>query len=355
MDWSRTLQIMWRYCLVDPDTWADTEVMDSVSSCTVSWDASTETLVSGSLDVDETFPEGECYVRVWCDATQSRRTERVPVATLLCQASSDSSEGTKRTFAVEAHSPLLELADDQPPVGWSVSGRVDDAIRLICTHMRAPLIEYESDVTLTNAVVAGDDDTWLTMLWAVLDSAELTMLVDGMGRLRVEPKSPSWALSPVMTLSDMDERGVLWADMSRETSLFSIPNKLEVIWSGGSEHYSSIAVNDDPSSQTSVPMRGRVVSTRETNPEGLMANPTQGAVDDYAQRRLRELSVVTRTYSLKAGYLPLWLGVAAKLELSKLSANEVASVREIEIQCDVEASMSLTLTSTRELWGGNDV
>jgi hypothetical protein len=352
MDWTRSLQVTWRYSLVDPDTWMDMEALDSVSSCSVNWDSSTETLLSGALEVDETFPEYECYVRAWCDATQSHVTERYPVATMLCQASKDKSEGTKRTFSVEAHSPLLELADDSPPVGWEVSGEVDDAIRLICSHMRAPLIEYESGVTLTNPIVAGDDDTWLTMLWAVLDAADLTMLIDGMGRLRIEPKPTPWALGTSITLSDTDERGVLWADMDRETSLFGIPNKLEVIWSGGDQHFSSVAINDDPSSPTSIPMRGRVVSVRETNPEGLMANPTQEAVDDYAQRRLRELSVVTRTYSLKAGYMPLWLGMAVNLELSKLDANEVACIQDIEIQCDVEVGMSLTLTSTRELWGG---
>lgn len=352
MDWTRSLQATWRYCLVDPETWVDTEALSSVTSCTVSWDASTETLVSGELEVDESFPEGECYVRVWCDATQARRTERFPVATLLCQASSDSSEGTKRTFSVEAHSTLLELQDDQPPVGWSISGQVDDAIRVICSHMRAPLVEYESDATLANPIVAGEDDTWLTMLWAVLDSAELTLLVDGMGAARVEPKSAMWALSPVITLSDTDERGVLWADMDRETTLFGIPNKFEVIWSGGSEHFSSIALNEDPSSPTSIPVRGRVVSMRETNPEGLMANPNQAAVDAFAERRLREESVVTRTYDVRAGYMPLWLGMAVRLELSKLDANEVACIDAMEIQCDVEVGMDLTLTSTRELWGG---
>lgn len=352
MDWTRALQITWRYCLVDPDTWADVETLGSVASCSVSWDSSTETLVSGSLQVDDDFPEGECYVRAWCDATQDRRTERFAVATLLCQASKDSSEGTLHTYSVEAHSPLIELNDDKPPIGWAVSGQVDDAIRVICAHMRSPLVEYESDVTLATPIVAGEDDTWLTMLWAVLDSADLTMLVDGMGRIRIEPKSAVWALSPVITLSDTDERGVLWADMSRETSLFGIPNKLEVIWSGGSEHFSSVATNDDPSSMTSVPARGRVVYMRETNPEGLMANPTQAAVDAFAEKRLREESVVTRTYSLKAGYMPLWIGMAVMLELSKLGAGEVARIDAIEMQCDVEAGMDLTLTSTRELWGG---
>ena len=44
--------------------------------------------------------------------------------------------------------------------------------------------------------------------------------------------------------------------------------------------------------------------------------------------------------------------MAVKLELSKLNANEVACIQDIEIQCDVEVGMSLTLTSTRELWGG---
>ena len=352
MDWTRALQVTWRYCLVDPETWFDLEPLGSVVSCSISWDASTETLVSGSLEVDEDFPEGECYVRVWCDATQDHKTERFPVATLLCQASKDSSEGTKHTFSVEAHSPLMELQDDQPPVGWSISGSVDDAIRTICANMRAPLTEYESDATLPNPIVAGEDDTWLTMLWAVLDSAERPMLAAGMAWANVMPKSAPWALAPVMTLSDTDERGVLWADMSRETSLFGIPNKVEVIWSSGAAHYSAIATNTDPSSPTSIPTRGRVVSTRETNPDGLVGNPSQSAVNAYATRRLRELSVVTRTYALKVGYMPMWIGMAVQLELSKLGANEVASIDSIDMQCDVEAGMSLSLTSTRELWGG---
>ena len=83
-----------------------------------------------------------------------------------------------------------------------------------------------------------------------------------------------------------------------------------------------------------------------------MANPNQAAVDAFAQRRLREESVVTRTYTLRAGYMPLWLGMAVRLELSKLDANEVACIDAMEIRCDVEAGMDLTLTSTRELWGG---
>lgn len=352
MDWSRTAQLTWRYCLVDTETWDDGDVLDGVTSCSVSWDSSTETLLSGSLEVDENFPSGECYVRVWCDATQDGRTERFAVATMLCQASSDSSEGTKRTFSVEAHSPLLELNDDRPPVGWAASGQVDDAIALICTHMRAPLRDYESTKNLPNPVVAGEDDTWLTMLWAILDSADLTMVVDGMGEVRIEPKSAMWALAPVMTLSDTDERGVLWADMSRETSIFGIPNRMEVIWSNGSQNFRAVATNTDPSSLTSTVTRGRVVSMRETNPEGLMGSPSQETVNAFATRRLREESVVTRTYQLRAGYMPLWLGMAVQLELAKLDANEVARIDAMDIQCDVEAGMDLTLTSTRELWGG---
>lgn len=352
MDWTRSLQVTWRYCLVDPQTWDDAGTLGSVKSCSISWDAETETLVSGSLEVDETFPEDECYVRVWCDATQDRRTERFAVATLICQASSDASEGTVRTFSVEAHSPLLELQDDMPPVGWSVSGRVDAAVSSICAHMRSPLVEYESAASLPTPVVAGEEDTWLTMLWAVLDAADLMPTVNGMGETEIAPRTARWTMNPTVTLSDTDQRGVLWVDMSRETSLFGIPNRFEVIWSSGDSTFRSVATNDDPASPTSTAMRGRVVSMRETNPDGLMANPTQEAVDAFAQKRLREESVVTRTYSLKAGFMPLRLGMAVMLDLTKLGAYEVAVIGSMDMDCDVEAGMSLTLTSTRELWGG---
>lgn len=349
MDWTSSLRIDWRYTLVDPDTWVDTEEIPFVRSCSITWDADSELLVSGSLEVDGDIGE-EPYVRVWCDAVQGDLAERHAVATLLCQTAKGSTEGTVRTAEAEAYSPLLELSDDKPPVGWSVSGSADDAIALICSHMRAPYAPYESGVTLATAVVATEDESWLDMLWAVCDEAGLEFWVDGMGRLVFGPTAEPWALQPVQTISDTDPRGILFAEREVETDLFGIPNHFEAIRSDTGEWVKGEAWNDDPASISSTVRRGRVITHRETNPDGLPSGSSQLVADEFARTRLREESVITRTYTLGIGYLPLRLGDAIRFSDSKLGVEEVVMVNGMELTCDVEARLSLTATSTEELW-----
>lgn len=349
MDWTSSLRINWRYTLVDPDTWVDTDEIPFVRSCSVTWDADSDLLVSGSLEIDGEIGE-EPYVRIWCDAVQGDLAERHAVATLLCQTAKGSTEGTVRTAEAEAYSPLLELSDDKPPVGWSVSGSADEAIALICSHMRAPYVPYESGVTLATAVVATEDESWLDMLWAVCEEAGLEFWVDGMGRLVFGPTAEPWALQPVQTISDTDPRGILFAEREVETDLFGIPNHFEAIRSDTGEWVKGEAWNDDPASISSTVRRGRVITHRETNPDGLPSGSSQLVADEYARTRLREESVITRTYTLGIGYLPLRLGDAIRFSDSKLGVEEVVMVNGMELTCDVEARLSLTATSTEELW-----
>ena len=349
MDWTSSLRIDWRYTLVDPVTWVDTDEIPFVRSCSVTWDADSELLVSGSLEIDGEIGE-EPYVRIWCDVVQGDLAERHAVATLLCQTAKGSTEGTVRTAEAEAYSPLLELSDDKPPVGWSVSGSADEAIALICSHMRAPYVRYESGVTLATAVVATEDESWLDMLWAVCEEAGLEFWVDGMGRLVFGPTAEPWALQPVQTISDTDPRGILFAEREVETDLFGIPNHFEAIRSDTGEWVKGEAWNDDPASISSTVRRGRVITHRETNPDGLPSGSSQLVADEYARTRLREESVITRTYTLDIGYLPLRLGDAIRFSDSKLGVEEVVMVNGMELTCDVEARLSLTATSTEELW-----
>lgn len=349
MDWTRSLAISWRYALVDPDTWLDTGELPYVRSCKVDWDAETDVLLSGSLEVDGDL-SSECYVRVWCDASQDGTAERHAVATLLCQTAKGSTEGTVLTRSVDAYSPLLELADDMPPVGWSVSGSADEAIALVCSHMRAPVVPYESGVTLAAPVVCSEDESWLDMLWAVCEEAGLSFALDGMGRLVLSRKAEPWALLPVTTLSDTDERGVMFAKRSGETDIFGIPNHFEAIRSETGSWVKGEAWNDDPASEVSTLRRGRTKTKRESNPDGLPAGASQAAADAYARTRLREESVITRTYELRVGYMPLRLGDAVRLDDSKLGVDEVVTVGAMGLECTVEAALSITATSTEELW-----
>jgi len=349
MDWTRSLRISWRYMIVDPDTWVDVREIPFVRECSITWDRDSDLLVSGSLEIDGDIGD-EPYVRVWCDATQGDLAERHAVATMLCQTAKGSTEGTVRTSSADAYSPLLELSDDRPPVGWSVSGSADEAIAIICSHMRAPYVPYESDVTLATDVVATEDESWLDMLWAVCEEAGLEFLVDGMGRLVFSKRVEPWALQPAQTISDTDARGILYAERDVETDLYGIPNHFEAIRSDTGSWVKGEAWNDDPASRSSTVKRGRIITYRETNPDGLPSGSSQEVADEYARRRLREESVITRTYTLGIGYLPLRLGDAIRFSDSKLGVEETVMVNTMDLSCDVEARLDLTATSTEELW-----
>lgn len=349
MDWSRSLAIVWRYALVDPATWLDVSWIDGVRSCKATWDGETQTLSSAVLEVDADLP-AECYVRAWCEATQDGVTERHAVGTWLVQSPSVSSDGTVRTTSAQAHSPLVELKDDLPPVGWYADGRASDTIADVCSHMRAPLVAYETDKIISSPVVASDDDTWLDVLWALCDAAGLDLSLDGMGRALLMPRAEPWAMSPALTLSDTDPRGFLSASVTDDTDLFGIPNRMEVVWSEPGRCVIGRSTNDDPASPVSTASRGRLVVRRLTNPDGLMTGCTQQQVDEYAERALREESTLTRTWGLTCGYRPLRLGECTRVMHSVLGVDENATVSRVEATLDVRAEMTVRATSTREVW-----
>lgn len=349
MDWTRSLGIRWMYSVVDPSTWLDSYWLDEVASCTATWDSDTATVSSASIELSDKIPP-ECYVRAYCEATQDGVTERFAVGTWLVQTPSRGSDNTKATMSCQAYSPLLELQDQLPPIGWSASGSVDDAIYDVCSHMRAPLVASPTGVTLASQVVAADGDTWLDVFWALCDAADIDAAIDGMGRIAPRPKVAPWALNPSITLDDRGERGILSAEATEETDLYDIPNRMEVIVSDSVKSVFGSYTNDRPESPVSTVSRGRVVSRRETNPDGLMAGCTQAQAVEFAERLLREASVLTKTWTVTAGVMPITLGDCVRLRHSMLGVDEIATVTKVDMTLDVTAQMALTLSSTREVW-----
>ena len=61
-DWLSSMQQTFEYYIVDPGTWKDMKLIDTVKSCTITRDAEAETLGSATISVHESV--GECYIRV---------------------------------------------------------------------------------------------------------------------------------------------------------------------------------------------------------------------------------------------------------------------------------------------------
>ena len=117
-DWTKTMIQTFEYYIVDPETWKDVEKLNCVTKSTISRDSEAETLGSANIDVTEGL--NECYVRIYMVTSQNGITERFPFGTFLIQTPTTSFDGRSKSVSVDAYTPLLELKENPPPIGYTV-------------------------------------------------------------------------------------------------------------------------------------------------------------------------------------------------------------------------------------------
>lgn len=350
-DWLSSMQQTFEYYTVDPGTWKDVERLDSVKSCTINWDADTETLGSATIDVTSSL--GECYIRVYLVTIQNGVTEKFPLGTFLVQTPSSTFDGKTRNVSMDAYTPLLELKENPPPLGYSIlkgENIMDIAYSLTRENVRAPVVSTSCDTTLYNDFVSNTDDTWCTFLTDLIANAKYSFTLDELGRILFSPEQDTASLQPVWTYND-DNSSILYPSLSLDHDLYGIPNVVEVAYSMGNGYYHSRVVNDDESSPISTVNRGREITYRDTDPD-LAGNPTEEQVDEYAERLLRNLSTLEYTISYTHGYCPVRLGDCIRLNYSRAGLTNVkAKVISQSIKCEPGCPVTEKATFTTRLWG----
>ena len=147
-DWTKSMQQTFEYYIVDPGTWKDMKRLKDVKSCTISWDAEAETLGSATIDISESL--GECYIRVYLVTIQNGVKEKHPLGTFLVQTPSESFDGKIKDVSMDAYTPLLELKESPPPLGYSLlknDNIMDAAYRICREHTRAPVVSTICETT----------------------------------------------------------------------------------------------------------------------------------------------------------------------------------------------------------------
>lgn len=349
-DWTSSMQQTFEYYTVDPATWKDLEQITTVKKCTIQRDAEAETLGSATIDVAESL--GECYIRVYLVTIQNGVRERHPLGTVLVQTPSFSFNGKLSTISADAYTPLIELKESPPPLGYSLFKNVnvmDTAYRLARERARAPVVKPTCDTPLAMDFTASTDDTWLTFLTDLIANAKYGFGLDEMGRILFAPDQDTASLQPVWTYTD-DNSSILYPEISVDRDLYGIPNVVEVIHSNGAGYYYVRAVNDDPDSVTSTVQRGREIIHRVSDPD-LVGDPTQSQVEDYANQLLRELSVLEYTVSYTHGYCPVRLGDCVRLNYARAGINNVkAKVISQTIKCEPGCPVTEKAVFTAKLW-----
>lgn len=350
IDWLSSMQQTFEYYTVDPNTWRDVKKIENVISSTIDRDSEAETLGSATITMSEAI--GECYVRIYLVAIQNGKTYKVALGTFLVQTPSWSFDGKTKEISVDAYTPLLELKENLPPIGYSLlegENIMNMAYRLCRERVRAPVIEAVCDTNLYDDFVANTNDTWLTFLTDLIENAKYVFDLDEMGRILFLPVQDTASLQPVWTYTD-DNSSILYPDISLDRDLYGIPNVVEVVYSSGKDNYYARVVNDNPNSPISTVNRGREIVHRVTNPS-LYGDPTENQTKEYAERLLKELSTLECTVTYSHGYCPVRVNDCVRLNYTRSGISGVkAKVISQSIDCSAGCKVTETAVYTTNLW-----
>ena len=352
-DWLSSMKRTYEYYVVDPGTWKNVKKLNNVKSCSITRDSEVETLGSATIDVTDSLDE--CYIRVYLVTDQNGVIERHPLGTFLVQTPSYSFDGKIRTVTMDAYTPLLELKENQPPLGYSLlegENIMERAYVLCREHARAPTVETVCDEKLNYDFVANTDDTWISFISDLIASAKYSFELDEMGRILFSPRQELDALHPVWTFDDSNS-SILYPNVTMDRDLYGIPNVVEVIYSVGRDSFYARVVNDDPSSPVSTVRRGREIVHRVVNPSA-MGNATEEMIEDHARQLLRELSTIECAISYSHGYCPVRVGDCVRINYTRAGISNIkARVISQTIKCDEAAEVSEKAVFTTNLWKGD--
>lgn len=350
-DWKSSMIQSFEYYIVDPITWKNISKIDNVISSTINWDLNAETIGSATININGDI--NECYIRIYLIIIQNDIKEKFPLGTFLVQTPSYKFDGRIQSTTLDAYTPLLELKENYPPLGYSVmkdENIMDIAYRLTRENVRPPVIKTTNTQVVTDNFIANTDETWLNFISYLLESANYNFGLDELGRILFLPKQNIQSLQPVWTYND-DNSSILYPDLNIDRDLYGIPNVVEVIYSKGTTYYYGVAINDDPNSPLSTINRGRKITKRVTNPT-ITGRPSRQEIENHAKQLLKELSTLEYTVTYTHGYCPVRIGDCVRLNYSRAGLRNVkAKVINQSIDCVPGCPVTEKAVFTTELWG----
>lgn len=291
MDWSQSYSSEWRVFRVNRATWADAEQVENIQSVNVTRTADGSLLESGSMDITGDFETD--YYRIVMTAIQGDDVQRVDVATLLFDVNGgDVNYGTTDQNA-DGFSVLYPAAKQLITTGAYAPAGVDGAAyvaQILTDAVNAP-VHVEGSFTLNENIVHEIGSSILECAWDVLNAGDFIIQIDGRGEIHIIPKPTE----PALVIDNMNIR-YLTHGIKYTRDISEIPNRYICIL--GNQKIT--AVNDDPNSIVSTVKRGFYVDEIDESPK-----PVNGeTIYDYAERRLRQLSVLKDERSYTREYVP---------------------------------------------------
>ena len=356
LDVSRELDERFELVAIDPATWLETGAVSNVQECTVTRDASSETLESATVEVYGDIPNG--YYRAYWISKQRRVEGREPVATFFATCPEVTHDGKTEKRSCQGYSPLMEPSKAGPEAGWFVPANSDiaqSAADIIRAHCRAPVEEPSVGLSLDEAFVADGTESWLSFAASLLSKAAMHFEIDPWGRVSV---APDLLGAPKATHSYSEDSStiVLSGGLRNKADWYDVPNVVTVIWSSSGnddddpDTLTGEARNDDPNSPVSTVTRGYEVTNRETNPDGLPDIPSQEDVDLMSEMLLEQRSSVAREIGYEHPYNGSRLGEGVMLDFPSVGAHGPATVTWQAIKMQTGCTVEEVASMNERLW-----
>lgn len=286
MNWNNGFSATYYATFVDPSTWRDIERFEIISGSVTRG----KTGLRDSADVTcRTYdPERERWIRIYLDAKQADSGAHEAIFTGLATSPEVKLNGNVKEYPLQCYSVLKPADDIILPRGWyapagAEGGRVVAQLLSVCP---CPVEVSSESPTLSQSVIAEENDTNLTMADKILSAINWRLRMHGDGTVEIAPQ----AVEPSATFDVLDNDSIE-PELSFAHNWFDCPNCFRAI----RDDVSAEARDDDPASPLSTVSRGREVWEQETSSD-LSNNESIG---EYAIRRLKELqsSYIKISYS----------------------------------------------------------
>jgi len=341
MDWSKGYSASYHMTRVDPATWRDIERIEITGG---SIKRNTDGLMQ-SADVDcVNYQRGEIWIRIYLDTNQNGAHAHEALFTGLATSPERSYNGRMSTSALNGYSVLKPADDVILPRGWYAPAGMNAAeqVKKLLSVTPAPITVADGSPSLTNAIIAEDGESRLTMATKILTAIGWRLRIAGDGAISIEP-----APLAVVAAFDPNYNDVIETQIDVALDWYAAPNVLMCT----DEDMTAIARDDSRRSPLSTVNRGREVWAFESNCD----RGDNESIAEYASRRLAELQQVELSAEYDRRFMPGVLpGDLVRLSYPEQGLDGIFAVDTQSIELGHAARTSERVTTPAQLTSRQD-
>lgn len=290
MDWTQGFSATYYGCYVDPASWRDLKRFEIVSGNIDKTDE--ELRQSASITLTDYEQGVEKWVRIYLDTKQDGGGAHIPLFTGLAVTPDRNIIGYHNEYTLDCYSVLKPAQDILLERGWYAPAESQSG--LIINELLsgfAPVNVADNSPLLSQAIIAEDGESNLSMVNKILLAINWRIKIDGNGTINVLPK-------PIEVSAKLDPytNDIIEPEITYTHDWFECPNCFRAV----SDDLTAIAKDESLTSPLSIPNRGREVWMEETSCD-LSDNES---IAEYALRRLKEEQTVFATVSYNRRFDP---------------------------------------------------